>query len=298
MQDKLLHELLHGGKQASQTHSLRGQLYALVDMGWVSEAVRDELDEQFYDYIYPLLSEREFKKLSPLGAHLIAAKNGTLEAQHALFSSLSRYNSDVVSVWITSVLPPQELCEHLEQAAVAYQEDGKRFLIRYYDPLITPILYGEAGHEWQQWFFSPILSWWFAQVSPQQVQWHRLAGYGGRAAAGEVSTAPKLILSDALMCALEKDPLPFQLLTDIEERNRVVFNTECRNMRLSQVREYVGMAQKQGFTSRQHLLEFTELALVYNMRGLIGHAQWDGVRRAALAQRGSLEALVRQYLMQ
>lgn len=194
----LLYELLPNGNSSSSTKHLKGYLYALVEMGALESKVRDRLNQRFEGQLYPLITEAGFEELTPLGASLIAAPVADWEGQHRLVNSLDEYSSDVIRAWITSPLSALELASHFRQATFAYDEQGQRYLLRYYDPFVLPILYGEAPEYWQRWFFAPIISWRFARPYAHDEQWYQLKGYASAA----LVTAPRFVLTTELLEAL------------------------------------------------------------------------------------------------
>ena len=294
LHQKLLYELLPNGNSSTQTTHLKGQLCALIDMAQLKEEKRQEISERFAGRIYPLVTEPGLEEITPLSATLIEAPATDWEGQHKLTSELDRYNSDVVSVWITSTLQTHQLAEHLRQATFIYDEQSKRYLLRYYDPFITPTLYSDAPQEWQSWFFAPIMSWVFALATPQHEQWHQLIG-GRRNATGQ---APKLTLTKELRDALTKDPVPYRLLNDLEQDNQIQFRDDCSGVRLAIVKEQVQEAYQQGFSDYKHLLDFVKLGHQYNIKSIIAHSNWMHVKKQALAKQGSLLELTKQYMLE
>lgn len=308
LQDKLMRELMPQNGSAGSVQQPLGELCALVDLARVDDAVRTGLLERFNGRIYPLLKDPGFEKWQDYGAVLVAPKEHDLEQQSHLFHELADYNSDVVSAWVASTLTTAELAQHLRGATFAYEEvvrqeidwdnygveqkEEARYLLRYYDPLITPVLYGDAPEDWQQWFFAPVLSWWFAQPNAKGEQWYQIIG-ARRARAG---AAPKLMLTEALKQALEHDPLPYAILDFLEKQGTARFNHDCRGVRLAQVQQRIAEARKQGFTSKGHLGEYVWLSFHYAMPQLLGHSRWAAVKREALQKQRRLIELVALYI--
>lgn len=296
MQRSLLRDVL------SATGEPTGYLCALVDRAAITAAQRNERTQKFADHSYPLIVEPGYEQAVALSAMLIAPTDDSRQAQYDFIDQLQTYNSDVISVWITSVLPVEELARHLRQATFARNEQGKAYWLRYYDPVITPILYGEAPDEWQRWFFGPVISWWFAQPTSQKEQWHQMAGFRTRPAAPvqyvpeDTSThAPQLILTQTLWDKLQSDPIPYQLLQALETEGSARFDSECRGMRLAQVKELLGEAQQIGFADTdQH--DYVWLALHHYMPQIRRHDNWKFVRTEVLAGKGRLRHLVQQHI--
>lgn len=299
LEKKLLHELLPHGNASTQTTRLKGQLCALVDMAIITEEQRQEIRHHFKDRLYPLITESGLEDLTPLSATLIQAPATDLQGQHDLIYSLERYNSDVVSVWITSTLPTPELAIHLRQATFAYEEklgafeqkQTQRYLLRYYDPLITPILYGEAPDLWQKWLFGPIMSWWFAQPSSKEEQWFEMVGYKKNTAS--ISAAPRLIITQTLMQKLEKDTLPYQLLNEFEAKVPTVFAHECRGIRLAQIKDFLAQAQSLGIKTPHSIIDYVYFSLKHTPQVLQRHPNWQAALNETVLRNGRLSELFR-----
>jgi len=297
MQRSLLRDVL------SATGESTGYLCALVDRAAITDAQRNELNQKFADHSYPLINEPGYEQAVPLSAMLIAPTDDSRQAQYDFIDQLQECNSDVVSVWITSVIPAAELAGHLRHATFARNEQGKAYWLRYYDPVITPILYGEAPDDWQRWFFGPVISWWFAQPTAQKEQWRQMVGYRTKPAAPiqytpeDPSThAPQLILTQTLWDKLQSDPIPHQLLQELETEGTARFDSECHGVRLAQVKELLGEAQQIGFSdANQH--DYVWLALHHAMPQIRSHDNWKFVRTEALAGKGRLRHLVRRHII-
>ncbi|MGL4668513.1 MAG: hypothetical protein ACRCWR_11375, partial [Saezia sp.] len=211
-------------------------------------------------------------------------------------------SGDVISVFITSTLSTPELAAHLRQATFVYgyaprqkidwdnygveQMEEVRYLLRYYDPLITPVLYGEAPEDWQFWFFAPILSWCFMHANAQQEQWHQMIG--GARPAGQIPAAPKLMLTEELMTSLAKDPMPYRILNALEQDVQTRFTHHCRGVRTARVKDMLNMAYKQGFSAHAHLLDFVRLGHQYDLNSIIRHPSWVTVKQQVLSGKASL----------
>ena len=277
---------------------------ALVDMARITDEQHRDISRRFAGRLHPLIIEPGLEALTPLSATLIEAPSTDWEGQHHLVSELNGYNSDVIDVLITSVLPISELAAHLRQTTFAYDEASpqespvhtlpvqkpkeRRYLIRYYDPLITPVLYGDAPDDWQQWFFAPLMSWCFALPDTRQEQWHQLVGGRTR----QIPPAPRLMLTDTLKQALEHDPLPYTILEFLEKQGTARFDHSCRGVRLAQVKKALAQAREQGFTDKGHLGEYVWLSFHDTMPRILAHPHWGAIKQQAIRNNGRLIALV------
>jgi len=297
MQHKLLRDVL------SATGEKTGYLCALVDRAAITDEQRDELNIKFASHSYPLIVEPGYEKATPLSAMLIAPADDSRQAQYDFIEQLQTYNSDVVSVWITSVLPTAQLADHLRQTTFAHDEQGKAYWLRYYDPLITPVLYGYAPDDWQQWFFGPVISWWLARPTARNEQWHQMVGFKTMPATPvqydpeDTSThVPRLILTQALWDKLQNDPRPYQLLQALEAEGSARFDSDCHGVRLAQVKELLSEAQQIGFTDTDQN-DYVWLALHHTMPQICRHDNWKFVRSEVLAGKGRLRPLVQRHII-
>jgi len=304
LRNKFFNDLLPNGNTSTQTTHLRGQLCALVDMAYIDEEQRREIQERFAGRLHPLITEPGLEDFTPFSATLIQAPATDLEGQDSLIQSLERYNSDVVSVWITSTLTTLELAQHLRQATFAYgeepspssnlyepQKQQQRYLLRYYDPLITPTLYGQAPQEWQQWLFAPIINWWFAMANPRGEEWHQLVG--GRNTQAQTLSAPKLILSQELKDALHYDGYPHVLLEALEKNTPELFTDNCKGVRLAQIRALLEQAQKYGINDKDNQSDFVYLGLKYTVSRVTHHPDWQAALRSAVSGQRRLIQTIR-----
>lgn len=292
LQHQLLNEVFVFGQGATTAAgpTPKGYLYALIEMGAQSQEKRSQLNEQLQGWLYPLLTEPGYEPLTRLGAMLVAAPQASFESQQQLLQRLEGENSDVVATWISSILPPEEMAGHLRQAAFAHDAQGQLYLLRYYDPLITPVLYGNAAEDWQRWFFGPIISWWFAQPSASDVEWLQLRGY--QTPSGANTPAPRLLLTQALLQALESDPLPYRLLPLLEALNPPVFTQNCRGMRLAQVQALFAQARKQGLADPDSQCDYVRIRLQYPALAQAGNARWQQAMAQARKGQGPLARLL------
>jgi len=301
MQEQLLYGLLPKGRSSTSTKHLIGQLYALVDMGKLGNEQRQALHSRFggdRGQLLPLIAENGFENFAALGAMLIAPDSTDFEAQYQLLNTALLNDPDIVQVWLASTLPAAELAQHLQKSAFAFDEQDKRYLLRYYDPLITPTLYAQAPDEWQQWFFGPIIRWWFAQTGLQGSSWHPLAGYARPYVGSHVGQAPRLIIDEALWVALANDPIPARILQTLHKEG-VTFTATCHNEQLAHVRSMLTEAGVQGFMQYEHLLDYCRLCSRWGQHigGFTKSSHWPQVKAQALASSGhSLQALVQLHL--
>ena len=151
-------------------------LMVLIDMAGLSDAQRDRIRNDMAGRMHSLLLHPDFLALRPLGAMLVGSDDSSPKSRDALLSIAGAYDADIVQAWITSVLSPADLATHLSQACFALGKDGERYLLRYYDSLITPVLYRTADAAWVASVFAPVISWWFAGANIQHPQWHRIPG--------------------------------------------------------------------------------------------------------------------------
>lgn len=251
----------------------------LVDMAVLSDVLRDKIMKDMTGQIHPLLQDPDFLMLQPLGAMLAGPADNSRAALDALFTRASQYNANVVQAWITSALNPKDLATHLSQATFAASESaGERYLLRYYDPLITPILHQSADPAWVQGFFSPILSWWFAGATAAHEQWHRIPG----SAQARSQPLHPLVLTDQLWRELVTDPFPHRLLHALEQDCPEIFSSECKGVRLVQIETHLATAKQYGLSRHDDLVAYVVVALSRPSASLARDPSWRGaLQRAA-----------------
>lgn len=283
LQRKLVHNIT-----ADDYKTLTRHLCALIDMGAQTAEMRKRLHEHLGSQLVPLMTEPGYETLTPVSAMLVAPPDNSIEGQHELIEQLAACNSDIVYAWIKSVLPAQPLAQHLRQATFAYGEQGNKYLLRYYDPVITPILYGNAPDDWQQWLFGPVDSWWFALPDQNNERWHELRGYSN----STVSASPKLILTEALMQKLTDDPLPYRIMGILQAREPDYFKDTCRGVAMARVEEHLKQAREQGLKDTENQIDYVVIHLLYPVLTQRSNPQWQQAMKQALAGRGRLSQLV------
>ncbi|CAK7053860.1 MAG: hypothetical protein BACD_02602 [Bacteroides rodentium] len=282
--DRLSQSLFREITPATEKSPSNHYLCALIDMGAQKPNVREEIVKCLEAQLCPLITEPGYEAFTPLGAMLVVPSDDSIEGQHELIEQLAPYNSDVISAWITSVLPIEVLAAHLRQATFAFDEQGGKYLLRYYDPLITPAIYGRTPENWQAWFFGPVISWWFALPNEQTEQWHRLVGRQHMT----TTDAPKLILTPELMQALTDDPLPYRLLLTLEKHCPEVFTHSCQGVRLAQIQTLLHEARQSGINDHDNLNDYVLINMRYPSLAQTGNPQWRWAIQQAMAGRGRL----------
>ena len=245
---RALNQEIHEGEGSRSCH-----LMALIDMALVPEDHRQEIAEHIADDAHPLLMDPQLDALKPLGPMLIGA-NGFGPAQYeTVLAKVGARCAAYVNSWISSVVPPQELALHFSGATYAIGESNQQYLLRYYDPAITPLLYAHADREWVSRFFGPVLSWWFQEATQASSLWRRIRGRGRSDGS---SPAQPLHLSTALWQVLESDPLPHRLLHTLEAQLPHVFDSACGGVRLAQVEAQLNAGRRSGLTRHEDLTTY------------------------------------------
>lgn len=263
-------------------------LMALIDMAALPAQTRTKLTSQFGDRLHPLLQDPAFAVLQPLGAMLLAALTADFRGHDSLLNRLHSYDSSVVSAWITSTLPPAALAQHFAQATFATGLAGERYLLRYYDPRVMPILHRQAAEAWRQWFFAPVVSWWCPRATTEQEQWHRLPGL---ALDRPPRTVPPLILHEPLERALGNDPLSHQLVQSLSQQTPSLFNSDCHGVRVAQVEALLKTARAGGLTDQENLADYVLLGLQHSLARLANDRRWQAAVQQAASGRGRLTRL-------
>jgi hypothetical protein len=260
-------------------------LAAVIDMGRLSDTARPEVLRRIERGLdsHPLLADPEFAELSPRGAFLVSCRANDSFQHFRLLQEFCAAGPDIVSAWIASVLPPAQMAEHLSRSAFA-QDAKQRYLLRYYDPLIMPVLHRLAPPEWTRWFFGPMIAWWYAVDTPEGESWARLEG---GAQAPPTEPVP-LLLTEELWEALANDPLPYQLLHTLEESAPEVFAGECYGVRLTRIENVLEEAKRQGLTKQSDQIIYAMACLRHPER--LDDPGWQNAVQNAAAGLRPLDA--------
>jgi hypothetical protein len=238
------------------------RLYALIDMGRLSETARLEVSRKLSAFgVRPLLNTNEprHEPLKKYGALLISSLRRDAAP---LLKAWGAYDGDTISAWIVSKLDAMPLARHLRQAAFAYGEDKTRYLLRYYDPFVTPVLHRLADPVWARWFFSPMTAWWYPVATPREERWSSIEG-GPRSA---VPDGVPLVLTEELWEALVRDPLPYRLVNVLSEQNPAVFDENCYGVRVARVESLLAEAKKHGLSEAGELTAYVTASLKHPAR--------------------------------
>jgi hypothetical protein len=260
-------------------------LLALVDLGIMSNESRIAAFRRLKDLeTFLLLNDPKYEVLKLYGAMLVSCHQSDPDARLSLLDTVSECDTESVCAWLVSKLPPESLATHLGHASFAWDKSGKRYLLCYYDPLVTPVLYRLADREWARWFFAPLVSWWHPVLRKGEESWHRLEG--------EISVPlelarkhvglepPQLVLSKELWEALARDPLPHRLLEVMERTAPQVFEGErCYAKRLERIEGLLEEARRQGLTKRDDLALYVYAIL--RTADLAGDARWRSAVQSA-----------------
>lgn len=266
-------------------------LTALVDMALVPEAQRQGIAGHAACDVHPLLLDAELDAVKPLGPMLIGESGSGARQYEAVLSRVGARCAPFVLAWISSVLPTPALAQHLNGATYAYGESNERYLLRYYDPLVTPLLFAHADREWVSWFFGPVMSWWFLDATQDSSLWRRIRGAGR---SGGVKPAQPLRLNAALWQALESDPLPHRLLRALEEQSPHAFESTCSGVRLAQVEAQLNAARQSGLTRHEDLTTYVMVGMTRPWSQRLVDSRWqDALDRAVAGTERLHESLAR-----
>ena len=253
-------------------------LYALIEAGRLPEEnyleIMDRLEA--YQALSLIHEDSRYVRLKEHGPMLVAHPEGNA----ALLGAFGHCNSNIVSGWILSKLEAQPLAAHLRHAMRARGPDKKGLLMRWYDPLIAPVLLRLGDPAWLQWLLGPITGWWYPVDTPRQETWSRVAG--GNEAATPVPVPP-LAVSAELWEALVSDPLPYQILNIVGESLPEAFESDCYGVRLTKIEDMLSMARQQGLQEQEDLTVYVLSLLEVPARST--EDRWQtAIRQAATGQ--------------
>jgi hypothetical protein len=261
--------------------SERHHLYMLIDMGRLPETLRHDTTQKLKAFeTLSLLANPQYAELEAYSALLVYDPDDRADA---LLDAWGGCNSNIVSAWIVSKLYARPLATHLRQAAFAVDTDKTSYLLRWYDPLITPVLHRLADQEWVCNFFNPIVGWWYPVSTPKEETWSRITGAGDTR--GVQIPPPRL--TEELWEALENDPFPYRLLNILEENAPSVFESDCYGVRLAKVEAILETGKKHGLNKQIDLSVYVLSLLEAPERA--DEVRWQVAVQEAAADRAPLE---------
>jgi len=260
-------------------------LYALVDMGRIQGELRKEVADKLENFGYMhLLDDPKYAQLKWHSAQLVS---GLKSDDAALLQEWGGCDGRIVSAWIVSKMSMPDLARHLRRAAFAYDKNNARYVLCYYDPLVTPILHRLADRDWVNWLFMPMDSWWYPVSTPMGETWSRIEGGGG-----SIPFQPEkpLVYSDELWEALVSDAFPYQILDSVEKEHPTFFQgIDCYGVRLAKVEALLEAGRSQGLDVRDDLFAYVLGLLDEPARA--GEPRWQ----AAVQEATAGGALLRTY---
>jgi hypothetical protein len=269
-------------KSHSGTTALPPCLYALIDMGRLPEPLRQDVTEKLNAFgNIPLLTDPRYSDLKAYSAFLVHEMDRRADT---LLEIWGGYSSDIVSAWIVSRLDENRLAAHLRRANFAVDVNKAHYLLRWYDPLITPVLYRLADTKWVLDFFGPIIGWWYPIATPQEETWKRIEGDDDPMA----TQMTPLLLTEELWDALESDPLPYRLLSFVEKADTPVFAGDCYGVRLAKIEAMLNEAKQQGLHSQDDLTVYVLSLLETPARS--NDPNWQAAIQMAAAGKAALKA--------
>lgn len=286
LEDELLEQMRALGPTA--------HLLAVSDMAELDDDLRSAVHERFEGNTYPLLQNPAWHALRPYSPLLIAANTADRQGHHSLAGAFSGRLRNALHGWIVSTVPPERLAVHLAHATIAHGPDGAAYLLRYYDPLVLPVLYRQAPPLWWREFMAPIASWWIPRADTQVQRWGRIPGLAARHA----SPPSPLAIDEPLWQALIGDPLPHRLLQAVETQTPELLDNPCRGIRLACVEALLAKARESGLSEHDDLHDYVFLALAQGTESLGADRCWQQAVRAAASGAGRLGDLYLEYRRQ
>lgn len=259
------------------------KLYALIDMGSLPQKHRPETLGRMKGFrALPLLDDPRYAVLKEYVPVLVSHPDGNVLA---LLDAFGKCNADIVSAWIVSPLEAEPLAAHLRHNAFAHDTKQVRYVMRWYDPRITPTLLRLGAPDWVEWFLAPIVAWWLPLTTPQGESWRRIKGGGELAAPSPVP----LVLSEELWEALVRDPLPYRILSVAESATEPPdFGSDCYGVRLAKIEGMLEAAKRQGLVEQDDLVTYV-MALLDDPTHA-GKARWQAALREAAMRQAPLMA--------
>jgi len=259
----------------------QGYLYALIDMGALRDDLREDVVGKLENCSYQhLFDDPRYPQLKEFSALLVS---GPENNNAALLDEWGGCNSDIVSAWIISKIPPTGLVKHLCMATFAYDPDNTEYVLRYYEPRITPILHRVADKEWVRWFFRPLVAWWYPIATPQDETWSRIEGEGKTL----IWQRTKLVVSEELKDALITHPFSHQVLNYLEKEFPSNFNSDCYGVRLAQVEALLDAGKESGLQTLEDLYVYARA--MFEDPALAEQLGWQAALKKAVANEAPLK---------
>lgn len=262
----------------------RAHLVAVCDMAGLDEELRNAVRERFAGNTFPLLRDPAWSALHPYSPVLLGASSADSKGHNKLLGAFLGSLRNALHGWIVSTVAPERLAEHFARANVARGPDGAAYLLRYYDPLVLPVLYQEAPRQWWRAFIGPVASWWVPKGDTKVLRWGKVPGPGDSTA----TSLPPLMVDQALWRGLTGDALPHRLLQSLEAQAPELFDTACRGVRLARIEILVSNARKAGLSTHDDLHDYVYLSLAQGAANLAADHGWLTAMRAAVAGEGQL----------
>lgn len=256
-------------------------LIAVSDMAGLDEPMRRAVSDQFRDCSYPLLQHERWNALRPYSPLLVAARSTDLTDCGSLIEAFQGRLHNALQGWIISTQPADVLATHFGRATLAQGPDGCSYLLRYYDPLVLPVLHQLADRAWWRAFIAPVVSWWLPGADLERRLWGRVPGGGVRV--GTTEQLPMLSIDGNLWQALAEDPFPHRLLREAEAYQPSLFDTDCRYVRLTRVRNHLATAKALGLSSSENLHDYVFMALSRSAQQLQSDPRWQRAVQTAIS---------------
>jgi hypothetical protein len=231
-------------------------LVALIELGKLDDALR----QRFLDghsprsRVVPMIQKAEFAEIAPYGPVLHFHQDGP----QALLDEMGGYDSDTVSAWIVSVLPPEELAKHLGHFLFAWPQKNHNleYIVRYYEPATLPTLHKLAAKHWVRGLFEPVFNWWYPVVTATGAYWTYIEGEGKAPNPILVDATRHLPLTEEIWEALESDVLPYKITNVLQEQMPGLFKADCYGVRVAQVEEQIVAGREKGLRDDNDLLMY------------------------------------------
>ncbi|MFJ7313493.1 DUF4123 domain-containing protein [Pseudomonas sp. NPDC098747] len=199
-----------------------------------------------------LMSQEEFAHLREEGPWLVALG----EQPDIEFTRLQQdLGKTAIHGHLTSYLPLAELAQHLSDALLAQDNNGKTVLLRSYVPHVLSVLHAHSEHPWQSWLFGPINRWTVYDSA------HGPVSFSG----GGLKSLPDytpIELDSALIQELGADPQASALLKTLLEQAPEVFTSADHDERLKQVEGALDGARKSGLKHPDDISLFATIHLL------------------------------------
>jgi hypothetical protein len=187
-------------------------LYALVDAGQIPESLRQQIAEVKHEKLFSNTKEYKIEKYGP---YLLPLERDANSKQFPMPELLNTMQYGWTVSWLTSKLDLKELAAHFACHLEGELEDGRKTLIRYYDPRVLAPFLEHIDSQTRSSIVSPIGKWTYWDRS---LDLQTISGPGKTSVSKNLCTPINACTREAMALASAPDLIMSKLLSDSDTR--------------------------------------------------------------------------------